>query len=87
MTNEQMKLMRQIQSNQFAAWELHIFLDTHPANRDAAKKLQEVREKIAELVQKYENAYGPINENSSNTSRWAWITDPWPWESQEGGNN
>jgi len=86
--NEQIRLMRQIRSHQFAAWELHIFLDTHPANRDAAKKLQEVREKTAELVRKYEEAYGPINETSANTSRWAWITDPWPWESsREEGND
>ena len=81
--NEQMRLMRQIRAQQVAEWELHIFLDTHPANRDAAKKLREVREKTAELVSKYEETYGPINENSANTSRWAWITGPWPWESSQ----
>ena len=30
--NEQERLMRQINATQFAAWELHVFLDTHPGN-------------------------------------------------------
>ncbi|MBQ6856812.1 MAG: spore coat protein CotJB [Lachnospiraceae bacterium] len=80
---EQTRLLRQIRSYQFAAWELHMFLDTHPANREAAKKLHEVREKTAELVRKYEEQYGPINETNADTSRWAWITGPWPWEAGE----
>ena len=28
--SEQERLMRQISAYQFSAWELHIFLDTHP---------------------------------------------------------
>ena len=79
--------MRQIRSNQFVEWELHIFLDTHPTNREAAKKLKETQEKTAELVQRYEEVFGPINESSTSTSRWAWITDPWPWDNTEGDCN
>ena len=80
--NEQQKLMRQISAYSFSAWELHIFLDTHPDNCDAAKKLAEVRAKLNDLTEKYEAKYGPINETSRDTSRWAWITGPWPWEKE-----
>ncbi len=80
--NEQEKLMRQISAHSFSAWELHIFLDTHPNDCEAEKKLKECRRKVKELTEKYEAAYGPINETSATTSRWAWITDPWPWETE-----
>lgn len=80
---EQEKLFRQINSYRFMAWELHIFLDTHPNNCEAAQKLEQTRIKTDELVRKYEDAYGPMGEMSSNTSRWAWISGPWPWEIEE----
>lgn len=77
---DQERLMRQLSAYKFSSWELHVFLDTHPNNCDAAKKLKEVDKKIAELTEQYEAAYGPISERSDNTNRWAWITGPWPWE-------
>lgn len=81
--NNQERLLRRIRAMQFAQWELHIFLDTHPNDCEAAKKLEEYRTKTAALVKEYETAYGPMNETSENTSRWAWITGPWPWETGE----
>lgn len=81
--NEQERLLRRIRAMQFAQWELHIFLDTHPNDCEAAKKLEEYRTKTAALIKEYEAAYGPMNETSVNTSRWAWITGPWPWETGE----
>ena len=83
--SEQEKWRRQLAAYCFAAWELHIFLDTHPNNCDAAKKLEEVRKKHKALMEKYEDKYGPIHETNQNTSRWAWVSDPWPWE-QEANN-
>lgn len=79
---EQEKLMRQISAYGFAAWELHIFLDTHPDNCDAAKKLAAAQAKQKALTEQYEAKYGPINETNRNTSRWAWVTGPWPWEQE-----
>ena len=81
--NEQERLLRRIRAMQFAQWELHMFLDTHPNDCEAAKKLEEYRTKTAALIKEYEAAYGPMNETSTNTSRWAWITNPWPWETGE----
>ena len=83
--NEQQRLMRKISAHSFAAWELHIFLDTHPDDCDAARKLKECRRTLTELTEKYEAMYGPINETSATASRWAWITDPWPWETEANG--
>nr|APO34623.1 CotJB protein [uncultured bacterium] len=84
---DQERLMRQINAYRFMAWELHIFLDTHPNNCEAAKKLEDTRKKIDELTKNYEDAYGPMGETSNQPSRWAWITGPWPWEIEEEVNN
>lgn len=81
--NEQERLYRRIQSYSFSMWELHLFLDSHPNSADASRKLEEYRKKYEELVAEYEAAYGPMNEVSSKTSRWAWITGPWPWDTGE----
>ena len=83
--SEQERLMRRINAYHFASWELHIFLDTHPGDCKAAKQLEEYRRMADDLTAQYEAAYGPMNQSSSNTSRWAWIADPWPWDVNEGG--
>ena len=52
-----------------------MFLDTHPNNCDAARKLEEYRRQLAQLTKEFEEKYGPIGETPRNTSRWAWISD------------
>ena len=31
-------------------------------------------------VKEFEEKFGPMGETSRDTSRWAWINGPWPWE-------
>ena len=82
MSDEQ-ALRRRIGAIKFASWELHLFLDTHPNNCDAARKLEEYRRQLAQLTKEFEEKYGPIGETPRNTSRWAWINGPWPWEKED----
>ncbi len=81
--SEQQRLRRKISAYSFSIWELHLFLDSHPNNCEAAKKMDEYRKKYEELKAQYEASYGPLNENRSKTSRWDWVTNPWPWETEE----
>ncbi len=78
--SEKEAMRRRLSAMQFAMWELHLFLDTHPNNCDAARKLEEYRSRAEALRKEYEEKFGPLNETSRETSRWAWIRDPWPWE-------
>ncbi|WP_369297982.1 spore coat protein CotJB [uncultured Neglectibacter sp.] len=80
--SEKEALRRRIYAVEFASWELHLFLDTHPNNSEASKKLDECRERARMLRKEYEEKFGPIGETPQNTSRWAWISDPWPWEKE-----
>ncbi len=83
MTKEQQMLKRKIDANAFASWELHLYLDSHPGDCEAAKKLAIQKEKIASLTKEYEEKYGTVTESSNTTSRWQWINGPWPWELEE----
>ena len=66
----------------FACWELHQFLDTHPNNKEAAHRLEEYQAKADHLKKEYEEKFGPMGEQGQETSRWAWVSDPWPWEKE-----
>lgn len=80
--SEEQALRRRVNAAKFAAWELHLFLDTHPNNCDAARRLEEYRQRLARATREYEEQFGPLGELSSETSRWAWINGPWPWETE-----
>lgn len=80
--SEEQAMRRRISAMAFACWELHLFLDTHPNNCDAARKLEEYRTRLEKLTKEFEEKFGPIGETPQNTSRWAWISDPWPWEKE-----
>ncbi len=80
--SEQELLKRRIDAYSFAAWELHLFLDSHPNNCEAAKKLDEYHNNIKTLTAEYESKYGSINLRSNQMSRWQWVNGPWPWEEE-----
>lgn len=81
--NSQAAMRRKLGAMQFACWELHLFLDTHPNNCEAARRLEEYRQRLARAVKEHEEKYGPLGQTSSETSRWAWINGPWPWQNEE----
>lgn len=87
--SERERLLRQISMVDFAILELHMFLDTHPNDSNAATKLDEYQIKSAALTHEFESKYGPLSANDRNANRWAWISNPWPWDnmSEQGGDN
>ena len=83
MSNEQEKLLRKISSAQFAAWELHIFLDTHPDDDEAIKSYKKYNDIAAVLINEYEKKFGPLKAGSvTSSSMWKWVNEPWPWEKE-----
>lgn len=79
--NERELLLRRISSAQFAAWELKIFLDTHPADQKARLTAQKYQEQYERLAAQYEAEYGPlINDDPTAGASFSWVNDPWPWE-------
>ena len=57
----------------FAAWELRLYLDTHPDCQQALKLYHQLCTQISQP--NYACAFVPCT-----SAAWRWIDDPWPWE-------
>ena len=84
MMHEKEMLQRKISAESFAAWELHLYLDTHPWDMEAQAAREKHIAKKDELVRIFEEKYGPL-AGSADFSAPArlWLRDPWPWEYKE----
>ncbi len=80
---EREKMLCRLSSAEFAAHELHIYLDTHPDDAAAGDALNKYEKQAAQLRSDYESRFGPLSAGQDG-NRWAWIADPWPWDIQEG---
>lgn len=75
------EMMRQIMEYNFAALDLHLYLDTHPYDQRAIYLFNNCCETGKRLMQAYEMTYGPIVASSSGISvPFKWVIGPWPWE-------
>lgn len=85
-TDQQTAALRQVQEAGFTLHELVLYLDTHPNNAKALSMYQTYRKKYAELVARYEAAYGPLTAHGVSGDRWTWGAQRWPWQTCEGGD-
>ncbi len=76
--NEQNKLMARLSAVQFAAWELHMYLDTHPCDSAANEMFRKYTAEAESLKNEYERKYGPLTVSASEDADW--LCDPWPWD-------
>ena len=78
--SERQDVMQKIATYDFAAVELNLYLDTHPQDRTALKKLSDYEAMSRELREEYEEKYGPIIFRDTPENRMKWIKNPWPWD-------
>lgn len=81
MVNERDMLLRRLSSAQFAAWETHMYLDTHPNDMAAMAIMRKYDKRAAELRAEFERKYGPLSpmDNYGEMS-FEWLDSPWPWD-------
>ena len=74
-------LMKDLMAHDFAAYDLQLFLDTHPCDKKALECFQKQTAKAKELKKEYEEKYGPITASGAKCELpWQWIQSPWTWE-------
>jgi len=78
------ELMLRIQALEFTAVDLNLYLDTHPCDARALADYNQAAAALAQTIAAYEQMYGPLANfgRSQSCGRWAWIEQPWPWETQ-----
>lgn len=73
-------LLRRISTLDFAIVELNLYLDTHPYDEETTEKLSHYKHKSKILKKEFTEKFGPLSSRSQEKNRWAWISNPWPWD-------
>lgn len=80
--NEQAELLTTINSLDFALVDLNLYLDIYSNDKKMIELYNQYHFQKNNLVDQYENKYGPLSTNSNALAKlpWAWNENPWPWE-------
>jgi len=79
--NRQQEMLLEIQKLQFAAYDLALFLDTHPNDPVALYRHKMYTERLRQVKDAYEAEFGPMTVLSHEVGdNWRYINSPWPWE-------
>lgn len=78
--NRREMLLRQLSAAQFAAWELHMYLDTHSDDCRAQELYEKHVARFEKLKCEFENEFGPLSTGVGDAAQW--LADPWPWDPQ-----
>lgn len=65
------------QASAFAAWEMRLYLNTHPNDESALQMFEQICRQTHQP--NYACTFAPCVHNGC----WTWIQDPWPWELEE----
>ena len=83
--NERYRLLECLSAAEFAAWEMTLYLDTHPCDKQAIAAGREYASRAGALRAEYEKRYGSLTASFDGCdSDWKWICDPWPWDCVKG---
>lgn len=81
MTDREM-LLKKIGTLKFAVTDINLFLDTHPGDTGMLRLREEYARQLAPLEEEYEKRFGPLTKAENTTNTWAWVKDPWPWDTE-----
>lgn len=80
---DQQACLKRLQSYNFAAYDMLLYLDTHPDDKKAFSMFQDLVAKTMELKKDYERAYGPLTAfSTARSDTFDWLDSPWPWEKE-----
>lgn len=81
MDKDQKQLLISIMAEDFTAFDLALYLDTHPDDKKALADWNDAVRKARDLQAQYEKKYGPLNAwGAVGEYPWRWVEEPWPWE-------
>lgn len=74
-------LMQAIQMYDFYLYELNLYLDTHPRDKQALELFDKYNKMREAAYKAYSEKYGPITVNGfAGGDFFNWVDEPWPWE-------
>ena len=81
------KMLKRVQMYGFACLEAHLFLNTHPRNRQALDYYRKMSMLYRQARDEYIKKCGPLRASdvSDDAQMWEWIKGPWPWMTDSEG--
>lgn len=77
------ELLNKIQAYRFAAYDLLLYLDTHPDDKKAFSMYCDLSKKAEEYINEYEKKHGSLSIfGLVNAAKFDWLNSPWPWEKE-----
>jgi spore coat protein JB len=81
--DEQARRLKELQCANFAAYDMLLYLDTHPSDKKAFEISRALVEKTNKLKCEYEKDFGSLTPfGSAYRGRFDWLDSPWPWEKE-----
>ena len=78
---ERETLMHKVMEADFACLDMHLFLNTHPYEKEAFAKFKEFSAQAALARGEYEKKHGPLSYiSASQGDKFNWPDLPWPWQ-------
>ncbi|MCD7744898.1 MAG: spore coat protein CotJB [Lachnospiraceae bacterium] len=77
------KLLAYIDEVSFCAYDVMLYLDTHPTDENAQEYFRKSNSKRDRAIDIYEEKYGPLRYGQTTvcgTGSVKWVTQSWPWE-------
>lgn len=73
--------LSELQALGFAIQELALYLDTHRNDREALEIYRSYQKMYKKCAQEYMKKHGPLTHKMiSDSEKYDWLDDPWPWE-------
>lgn len=80
---EKNDLLSRMQGYRFAAYDMLLYLDTHPEDKKAFGMYKDLVCKAKSLMTDYEKNYGPLSAfSAASDDEFEWLKSPWPWEKE-----
>jgi len=73
------ELLERVMAADFAAFDMSLFLDTHPNDPKGMTMLAEYQRQAAELRNTFVAQFGPLTLADSKGNG-GWAANPWPWD-------
>jgi hypothetical protein len=77
--SEKDEMLVNIGEYSFMMHDINLYLDVHPNDKEALNRFSDYRNKVNDLITKYERKYGPLLVTSSDDNKsFNWVSK-WPW--------
>ena len=74
-------LLLKLSELEFAAYDLRLYLNTHPRDRRALAEFAALNRQAETVRNEFEKNFGPLTAASNrDENHFTWIDQPWPWE-------